>query len=102
MPDVRQLGALALVIVVAAFIISVGGTMLTELQDSFLNTHYAVGTCDDNGNVSACGSGYNASVAGLEGITTFSTWIPLIALVIVLSIVIGIIVRYMGGASDGM
>ncbi len=86
MTDVRQLGALALVLVVASFIIAVGGEMLTQLQDQ-----QTEGT-----------AAYNASEAGIEGITTFSTWIPLIALVIVLSIVIGVIVRYMGGASGGM
>ena len=84
--DVRELGALALVIVVASIIISMGATILGQLKlqqtDSSLEA--------------------NVTNQGLAGMVTFGNWIPLIALVIAASIVIGVIVKYLGGVSGGV
>jgi len=80
--DVRMMGALALTIVVAAIIISMGAEILTQLQSQQTAQSYS----------------YNVTTYGLTGMSTFGTWIPLIALVVVASIVIGVIVRYMSGA----
>jgi len=83
--DVNQLGTMALIVVVAAIIIGMGASILSALQTQQ--------TADYGANSLP----YNISGKGLTGLTTMSTWIPLIALVIVASIVIGVIVRYMGG-----
>jgi len=80
--DIRELGSMALIIVVATFIISVGSTMLGQLSTT---------------------PGVNTTIVnyGVSGISTFAQWIPLISLVVVLAIVIGVIVSYMG-RSTGM
>ena len=82
--DVRQLGAMGLIVVVAAIIISMGASILGELQ----------------GQQTTQSLPYNITGKGLEGLTTFGNWIPLIALVIVAAIVIGVIVRYLGNADQ--
>lgn len=96
MVSINQLGTLALVLVVGAFIIAIGATMLDQLY----------GTLDDPGCTTAtkagCSEAQNATLYGLDGMTTFAQWIPLIALVVVLAIVIGVIVRFMGGATGGI
>jgi hypothetical protein len=79
--DVRSLGAMGLVIVVAAIIISMGASILTSLQ--LQQTANSVAA--------------NITGQGLAGLVIFGQWIGLISLVIVASIVIGVIVNYMGG-----
>ena len=46
---------------------------------------------------SGCGSAYNATGSSLEGIDNMAEKIPTIALVIVAAILIGILVRNLGG-----
>lgn len=77
---VAALGGLALAIVVAAIVISMGSEILSQLQDT------------QTANTTA----YNVTGKGLEGMSTFGNWIPLIALIVVASIVIGVIVTYLG------
>ena len=84
--DVRQLGAMGLVVVVAAIILSLGASILTSLQ----------------GQQTANTVAYNITGKGLTGLVTFGDWIPLIALVVVASIVIGVIVTYMSRASGSV
>ena len=78
--DVRQLGAMGLIIVVASIIISMGVSIFGEL----------IGQHTDNSIEEII------SDKGLSGLVTFGNWIPLIALVIVAAIVIGVIVNYLG------
>ena len=82
---VQNLGALALAVVVVAIIVSMGGEILSQLQETQTSGTYA----------------YNVTGKGLEGMETFGNWIPLIALIVVAAVVIGIIVRYLGGAAGG-
>ena len=87
--DIRQLGTMALIVVVASIIIGMGSSILSELRDQ-QETSYGASSLP-----------YNVSTQGLTGLTTFANWIPLIALVIVAAIVIGVIVKYLGGAGGG-
>lgn len=80
--DLRDYGALALVLVIGAFVIAVGAEMLDELQDQQTANTVA----------------YNVTTSGLEGMETFGDWIPLIALVVVLSLIIGILIKQLGGS----
>jgi hypothetical protein len=125
--DVRQLGALALVIVTAAIIIGIGSQILYGLQtqqctgnsrtwiDNTTRPNLAVvatnpvtgawyGCCNTiTGTGNNCTiwttdiAALNVTTQGSGGLVIFSQWIPLISLVVVASIVIGVIVRYMGG-----
>lgn len=81
---VNQLGLLGMTVVVAAIILSMGASILSELQGQQTENSLA----------------YNITGSGTEGLVVFGNWIPLIALVLVAAIVIGIIVRYLG-AADG-
>ena len=84
--DVRELGAMGLVVVVAAIILSLGASILVSLQNQQTSNSLA----------------YNITGKGLTGLGTFGDWIPLIALVVVASIVIGVIVNYMGKTSGSV
>ena len=92
--ELRHLGAMALMLVVAAVVISIGATILSDLQKD---------QCEDAGGTYSNGAcaGYetyavNASGQGLESMETLGDWLPLIALVVAAAIVIGVIVGYLG------
>jgi len=92
--DVREMDSLAFVIVVATFIITVGSTMLGSLQQ---NAYSETATCNaTSGIYTGCSVAWNVTSLGSGGIATMASWLPLISLVVVLSIVIGVIVNYMG------
>ena len=121
--DVRQLGQMGLVVVVTAIIISFGATLLVGFSQNtctspktyvpyVLNGSAATSTpnnpvtgakygCCTTWNGTDCTNWdttytQNITMRGLSGTQTFGDWIPLIALVVVASIVIGVIVNYMG------
>ena len=119
--DVRQLGQMGLVIVVAAIILAIGATLLsglatTQCTGTFITntsrpTTATLGVNPANNLWYGCCSATvggdnnctnwdtsakaNVSVKGLAGLVVFGDWIPLIALVVVASIVIGVIVGYL-------
>ncbi len=79
----------------------------TGTEVLFASTDYSVSGCnfvwlaDDEAalNLSytatwAEGGGYNATVSGQDGLTTFADWLPTLALIVIAAVVIGIIVRY--------
>jgi hypothetical protein len=84
--DVRELGSMGLVVVVAAIILSMGASILASLQAT-----QTANTLQ-----------YNITGKGLTGLGTFGDWLPLIALVVVASIVIGVIVGYLGKSSGAV
>jgi hypothetical protein len=126
--DVRQLGEMGLVIVVAAITLSIGAALIgglatTQCTGTFItNTSRPTtatlgvnpannlwyGCCstitgaDNNCTNWDTSAKANASVKGLASMTVFGDWIPLIALVIVASIVIGVIVSYLGKSSGSV
>lgn len=86
--DVRDIGALALTLAVAGIIVSFTLLVMATLQTQ-------IGTQS-----STHSAAYNATGSAIEGIAVFSDWFVLIALAIVFSIIIGIIVKYIGGAGN--
>ena len=125
--DVRELGALALVIVVASIIISMGAQILGSLSvnqcdytwitnttvptgqvinNPLYTANYGCCTTLDSGNNCTVwttdSAALNTSAQGLAGMVTFGDWVPLIALVIAASIVIGVIVKYLGETAGGV
>ncbi len=81
--NVQSLGAMALVVVVAAIIISMGAQILGQMQAQQTTN----------------GIPYNITGQGLVGLVTFGQWIPLISLVIVAAVVIGVIINNLGGSA---
>ena len=80
MYTVSALGTLAIILVVAAIVIAMGGQILDDIQDEFTPDTYA----------------YNATSGGLEGIQTFSEWLDTVSLILVAAVVIGIIATSFG------
>ena len=78
MLGLESLGSVAIILVVAAIVIAMGGTILKDLQDSV----------DDGTNNSA----YNVSAKGLTSMTTLANWLPTIAIVVAAAIIIGVVV----------
>lgn len=77
---IGSLGALAIVLVVAAIVIAIGGEILDDVQAEFTPDSYA----------------YNATEGGLEGVETFGSWLDTVALITVAAVVIGIIATSFG------
>jgi len=87
--DVRDLGALALTLAVAGIIISFTLLVQTELDTEITSS------------AGANSFAANASDAAIEGVAEFSNWFVIIALALVFAIILGIIVKYIGGAGGG-
>jgi len=119
---VSQMGSFAVALVVVALMISIGASIMGEMQDTTCVGTYATFNSTGNDSVGVdpvsstytgccttvdvdneCRSwfssaSYNSTYSGTQGLSNFGDWLPLIALVIAASIVIGIVVRHMGNA----
>jgi len=116
-----QFSAIAIGLVVAAFMISIGAEVLTGLAESSCSgadgtwgwypTSYTIAPAASpapTGGFHGCCSAYtgtncttwtstvstNITYQGLEGQETFGDWLPTIAVVIAAAVVIGVIVMY--------
>jgi len=122
--DVRDLGALALTLAVAGIIISFTLLVQQQLGEEMCPTGSAYltlsapqdnatvhtktslneGCCTTGrGNASIChawtsSAAFNASWDAEEGVAEFSEWFVIIALALVFAIILGVIVKYIGGA----
>jgi len=90
---IQSLGALAIVLIVAAIVIAVGAEILDNVQSNIVAD-------ETNGDTFACGyngtAAFNATCGGLGGAETFGSWLDTIALIIVAAVVIGIIATSFG------
>ena len=84
--DVRDISSMALVLAIAGIIVSFSLLIMDDLQ-----TEVGEQSSTDS-------AAYNATGEAIDGIAEFSGWFVIIALAIVFSIIVGIIVRYLGGA----
>ena len=75
--SINSLGTVAIILVVAAIIISMGGTILSEIQDTQTDTN---------------GTAYNISTSGMAAMTTLGGWLPTIAIIVAAAIIIGVVV----------
>jgi len=120
--DVKDLGALALTLAVAGIIISFTLLVQSELNEEMCpdgstyviltgehgnqtvhpSTNMFAGCCDGNNGTYCFGwtwdAASNASASAIEGVAEFSNWFVIIALALVFAIILGIIVKYIGGA----
>jgi len=71
----EDLSGIAVTFVVLAIILGIGGTILTSVQDDQVADTVA----------------YNATGEGLDSISTFSEWLPTLAIIVVSAVVIGVI-----------
>jgi len=76
----RDLAPAAIMIVVAAIVITVGADILQEIRDGQTSPNYD----------------YNVSTSGLEAMEELGDWLPTIALIVAAVIVIDVIVVYFG------
>jgi hypothetical protein len=77
---VNMLVPFGILVVIAAIVFGLGGTILDAIQ--------ADQTADS--------VAYNATSDGLSGVATLSGWLPTIALVVAAAIVIGVVVTFLG------
>ncbi len=77
----QQAPAAVVVLVVIAVILGVAGTILDKVQE----------TQQTSGGINETSAAFNATRDGLEGITTFSSFQPTIAVIVVAVIVIGLL-----------
>lgn len=76
--NLKSMGGIALSLIVVVIIISFGGRIVNDIQDPLNST-------EDS-------AAWNITTDSLESISTFSDWVPLIALVLAASIIIGVVV----------
>ena len=123
--DVKDIAAMALALSVAGIVVSFSLLVTAELQEETCptNTTWVTGFTNSptantvTGNFDGCcnvinstggstlncttwgyGAAFNATQDTTDGVGEFSDWFTIIALAIVFAIVIGIIVKYIGGA----
>ncbi len=77
--QVGDLLPLAITFVVVAVAISLGAQVLSDIQDTQTTDDYA----------------YNATGYGLSSMNTLAKWLPTIALVIVIAVIIGVLIVYL-------
>ena len=82
---------LGITIVVLGVGLGLGLQVLGDVQDDQLT---GVSGCNATSTVS-CGADYNATGDAVEGVAKFTSYLPTIALVIVVAIIIGILVNYL-------
>jgi hypothetical protein len=88
MVSLNELGAAAMAIVVASFMIGIGASVLLSLNNTQTST----------GAVGGAGTAATTVISnGIAAMTTFGTWIPIIAVVVAAVVVIGLLVTYLGG-----
>ena len=84
--DVKDIGTMVLTMAIAGIIISftllVQSELGTEIENQAGTNSYAA----------------NASTEAIKGVAEFSGWFVIIALAIVFAVILGIIVKYIGGA----
>jgi len=116
--SVANLQGVAMAIVVAAISIAIGGSILSTLQVSqcvgtygtYNNTNIGTLCCSsvNASNTNQCltmqeGSvAYNITGFGLTSLSTMGQWIPLLALVIIASVIIVVVIRSFGGGKEGI
>jgi|TARA_R100000750_G_scaffold44897_1_gene30068 hypothetical protein len=74
---------MAITFVVIAVAISLGADVLDDIQGT------------QTGNATTGTVAYNTSGYGLDSMNTFAKWLPTIALVIIIAIIIGILIVYL-------
>ncbi len=83
MVKLGEIPGVAIIIVIVAITLSMGGEVLDDMRD------------DQTVNSTA----WNASTGGLEAIDTFASWLDTIALIIIVAVIIGVLayLRFAGG-----
>jgi hypothetical protein len=84
--DLGDLAVLGLTFVVVTIVLSIGAAITNQVRDTQTANSYA----------------YNVSNYGLSGLNTFGTWLPIVAIAIVATVIIGIIMKGFGGLASGV
>lgn len=79
--SVQRLQGYAIAFVVIGVVLTVGLRVLAGVKDQINNTE-----------------AQNGATKAIEGLTTFTDWLPIIALVVVSAIIIGLVSMFRGGS----
>lgn len=78
--QLQDLAPLAIAFVVIAIVLGVGGTILSEVQNSS-------GAVENS-------TSWNSTGQGIVALGTLSSWLPTIAIIVAAAVVVGIVVMY--------
>ena len=98
--SVGQMLPLGLAIVVLGITLSLGITVLSDVKSDACTEHYdeASGQCYTNSTLEVAGTrsdAFNGTGNATEGVNKFLDYLPTVALVIVVAVIIGILTRFM-------
>lgn len=92
--ELRDLLGIGILVVVLALVVAFGANIMSDIQGDFVT-----GTAGCNAtHTTACGVDYNASGDGLTAIGKITAKLGLIVTVIIAAVIIGIVVKFFGGA----
>lgn len=86
--SIGDLSGIGITLVIAAVVIGLGATIVTNIQTS------GRGTAFNATNSGTWTTAYNASGYGLSGLNTLGSYIPTVALVAVAAVVIGVVMVF--------
>lgn len=78
--SLQDLAPLAIAFVVIAIVLGIGGTILTDIQNSS-------GATEND-------TAWNSTGSGITALGTLSAWLPTIAIIVAAAVVVGIVVMY--------
>ena len=98
--SVGQMLPLGIAIVVLGITLSLGVTVLSDVKNEACTEYYdeASGQCWTDSNLNVTGTrsdAFNGTNNATEGVNKFTAYLPTIALVIVVAVIIGILTRYL-------
>lgn len=88
--SLQDFGSLAIGFVTVAIVLAISGSILTSMYQSQCETYNAT-----SGRCVAETTATNATYAGVTGLQTMGTWLPIIAVVLAAVVVISV-VRFLG------
>jgi len=91
--QIQDLLGIALTMVVLIIAVAYGLQVTGDVRDDIADDNAGAG-CNST-DTTSCGASYNATTDGIEGVSKIPEKLPMIATIVIASIVIGILVNYL-------
>ena len=98
--QIQQMVPFALAFIVVVIVVALGGSILGTFQNTQITSTAGCGLNSTGGTggtllYNGCQSAYNITSKGLEGIKTFGDYMPVMAIVLVITVIVGILLLYL-------